>query len=171
MVEILERFMSMVRDSLNNNGIYSINNGGCGFFASELSKIMMEFFGIPEDDIEVLVYDYKTVHISNIDDISTIEEHMLEHGDDISSIYSWNDNGVDFAHIMLGYKEYYLDCTGIAEKEDNWCFYPLVNGSMSLYALGLLGNSAEGWNIMFDRSQIPTIKKILQDCANEVLTT
>lgn len=146
--------MERVHEKLSVN-VPRLNNGGCGFFAAELGKRMLDA-GIT--DFGIVVFDDESYC-----NVSELETELREYGVDIEDINNWSDNGLLFGHVAVEYDGAFWDghesFTDTIYKE----MFDLVDGELSLEAIVALGQSHQ-WNPTYDRSNDEYVKKVLDEC-------
>jgi len=157
-MELLEYFkdcMSEIHERVSKS-IELINHGGCAIFAVELVKRMHKLGMNPS----IRVYGEEEV------DVSLAEQHILEYEEPMD-VESWNDNGVEFVHIVVEWAGYLWDAETIESIEDayeyGWHDYPLLAGEISFNSLKEIALQRDGWNSTYNRSQNPILYNILDD--------
>ena len=141
-----------------NQNIVNVNNGGCCVFAALVSERLKDFY-----DVNVNVYGYN-IGVSIDDARSTIKKQTLS---------EWNNKGVNFGHVVVEYKdkrgikrEY--DSTGNHKADGSICYeYNKTEGHLTLKETKILASRKAGWNKSFDRKQIPTMKRIINNFFDE----
>lgn len=158
-MELLEEFktcMSEIHEEVSQN-IDLINHGGCAIFAVELVKRMRKLGMNPN----IRVYGEEEV------DVSLAETNILEEYGNPMDVEAWNDNGVEFVHIVVEWGCYLWDAECIESIEDayeyGWNDYPLLPGEISYNALRDIAFQRVGWNSTYDRSQNPMLYRILDN--------
>lgn len=155
--------MELVNESIRNN-IDSINAGGCAFFASELAQ-RMQAAGI--EDFSIAVFGDVIEDESELVPIEEAINDMLSWDGDLNSIYSWNDNGIHFAHVVIEWRGIKWDAVEPFEGT-KWRGAFQYEGEFPEDSLHAIGQCSDGWNCMYDRSQNDTVREIL-DCAFDLL--
>jgi len=148
--------MELVNEQIRDR-IPFINNGGCGVFASELIKRMYDL-GI--DDMYIAVFG--CVYDDEIPDISEVENQISNEDFDPHSIYSWNDNGIDFAHVVIEWKGVYWDALEPFVTK-TWNHVTRYNGNFDERILHSIAHDEAGWNDTYDRSNNDTVREILDE--------
>lgn len=89
---------------------------------------------------------------------------------DPTDIEQWNVNGVWLGHVILEFsydgKKYFFDSTGVAERNgrrEPFLGYDLFRGSLSFKEANEMASVSRGWNPRFHRSDIPTMKSLLDE--------
>lgn len=157
-----------IQDTIIEEGIERINWGGCGVFAVALIERMLNA-GIPKDEISLVVYGYNGNRI-NLNDVETeLDEHKINKYD----LHTWNDAGVNFGHVMVGWNDHVFDCEMSPDSIENnqtWEYgYSMYSGSIGLEVMRELAYNGTDWNTVFDRTQIPKIENIIDRCFADLL--
>ena len=142
----LNRILSTLSDGFEN-----INFGGCGVVALALAPHIKEI--------------YNNYTIRGIDsNQKDLENNAPEYPD---SLYDWNAEGIYFGHIVLEFKHkgvnWVVDANGVHTMEgllESYSNYgsQVHKGQLLYKDLERMVNSPEGWNSMFDRGQIPSLR-------------
>lgn len=156
----LKKCVSFIQKKVKQH-IHKVNWGGCGVFASLLADQMINA-GIPEEEIKILVYSYEGEDY----DLCEIEDSIDHHCEDIGSLDVWESYLPDLVHIRVSWKDHVFDAEDNIDLVANnlsWGWGALLcNGHISLEAVRELSKD-NNWNPEFDRSQIPTLEKIIKE--------
>lgn len=139
--------------------VYCINAGGCVFFASQLLKRMKKI-GI--DNAVVVAYGDQfmedTADLHNVN--NTLRESFLDPYD----LDNWNENGVNFAHVVVEWDDVCWDAERpFSANEPNWLMWSRYNGTLDEDLVHEWGADSTGWNPSYDRSQDPIVCQILDE--------
>lgn len=162
--------MELVNESIRNN-VYGINSGGCAFFASELAK-RMRAAGI--EDFSIAVFGDIDEDETELVSIEEAINDMRSWDDDLNCIYSWNDNGVRFSHVVVEWRGVKWDAVKpFTGKKWRGSFQYgrgsfQYEGSFPEDSLHAIAQCSDGWNSTYDREQNDTVREIL-DCAFDLL--
>lgn len=139
------------------NKVDCISSGGCGLFAVELLKRMMNF-GV--QDAKIRVYNPDPVH-----DLCELENELRTKGESNKDIYMWNSNDIWFSHIAIEWNGILWDAEdyGPINIRREWEGNDLQPGSISLETMEALASSREGWNCLYNRCQDDVVRMILDD--------
>ena len=164
----LKRRLRRLSRALNTQ-TRDINWGGCGVMACIVGEIF-ELWGIP---VEVVT------HVSDYSDVSPAEaRYGLYRGDaeidDRMYWWAWDAEGLNRSHLAVRFKlgadTYTLDSAGLLKSDkyfgrntdgsiSHCADYPFGDG-MTVAECALISRTPDGWNYMFDRSQIPLIREL-----------
>ncbi len=77
----------------------------------------------------------------------------------------WEKNGVTLYHVIVEFdykgKTYHYDSTKLSEAEDKFYRIPVYPGHFTIEEAESFADDQYGWNHMFDRSDIPKIKRMI----------
>ena len=125
-----------------------INSGGCGIFATGLSKALNSM----KEENEIVV-------ILSSDEHPTCEKNMVN----IMNGKKGNPNNCAPAHIMVKYKDDFFDSDGNSTKKLGINGFSSRTHSISLELMEEMDKPTNhGWNNFFDRSTIPDIDSYLE---------
>ena len=135
-----------------NKEIKNVNNGGCCVFASLVSERLKDHY-----DVKINVYGNDSY--KSIDEVRpAIKKNTLS---------EWNNKGIYFAHVVTEFKfkngvKKEFDSTGIYKPNGSIAYcYDRTKGNLTLKETKALASKRAGWNNAFDRTQIPTMRKII----------
>ena len=152
----IERVLERIADDVADN-IENINCGGCAVYAVELAK-RLDAIGIT--NYKIRTYGYSGSEKTNV---STVERKVFntnlpKYTED------WGDNGVYFSHVRLEWNGKVWDAEGATSSrkagEWNYCYYR-QRGHISRKAIEKLLPLQCNWNSMFNRRQVPKLKRIM----------
>jgi hypothetical protein len=151
--------------------ILKINFGGCAVFAGALAQRLDEL-GLP---VRVRIVCNSSDAPST--DLNTVEETIKEHYLDLDDLDNWNDNGVQFSHVMVEWNGMLIDgeCSQSVESflMDGWIELSKVDtiapGDISIEATQLLAAQEHGWNFIYDRSQNDQVFEIIDECFSSLV--
>ena len=145
-----------------------VNCGGCGVIASSVGQILST---ITEVRIVVGAYDYnvKKQALSFLE----IKQQLMDNLITNPSINDWEYLGVSFNHVWVEFlwegEWYSMDTENIKQGTKHfhgrWDAYTEY---LSIKDITQLSNNTDGWNCMFDRDQIPSIKHDLETKLQQV---
>lgn len=155
-MDIIEKLNNLGQEAMER--FPSLNSGGCAVFASlvadELAKQGIEAEGVVAMDF----WDYTPnidkarKHVNNVDD-----------GDE------WEANGVRLSHVglklNLNGKEMLYDSEGLRpvnRTRNSLMGYDVIQGTFTREELRALADNAWNWNSMFNRQNIPKLKKLIE---------
>ena len=165
----LKRRLRRLSRALNTQTC-DINWGGCGVMAGIVGGIL-ELWGIP---VEVVT------HATGCSGVSPAEaRHGLYWGEEAENdgrwdSAAWDGEGLSRAHLavrfMLGADTYTWDSDGLIKSDKyfgrcedgstSYCAdYPFGDG-MTVAECVHISSTPDGWNYMFDRRQIPRMRKL-----------
>ena len=134
-----------------------INSGGCGVVAGIIGEYLARTTDVR---IVVAAYDYNVEKQElSFSDIKTLLPTD-------PSINNWEQYGVHFNHVWVEFlyknKWYSVDTENISDDADNmYSHWEPYQERISVETINQLSNNTEGWNWLFDRAQIPSIKRAL----------
>lgn len=129
-----------------------LNSGGCAVFAALLGQCLSQY-----GQVEIAIGTDS--NITSLDDVR-------DKGIDPLSLDAWNDNGLSIGHAIIeftyGDVKYHIDSTGVRDPlpytySGGW---GILGGRLSVIETTALA-AQRGWNWMFNRDQIPTIKQMI----------
>jgi hypothetical protein len=148
-----------------SNKIKHVNSGGCCVFAAEVASILREI--VP---IRLLVSspDYgDSVNYSLTDARPNVNGN--------NTVEGWNSCDIYFGHVFIELiydgETYHYDSTGMNQPGYNYeteratdpAFgYDVLHGALSFTEAVELASCEYGWNSVFDREQIPKLRKIVR---------
>lgn len=128
-----------------------INNGGCCVFAALIARQLDKH--VP---VRIRACN-RGARKHNLDDI---RKNIVE-----NTASEWEKNGVTLYHVIVEFdykgKTYHYDSTKLNEAEDKFDRIPVYPGHFSLEEAEVFADDQYGWNHMFDRSDIPKIKRMI----------
>lgn len=136
-----------------NKRVNRINSGGCAVFAALMGQCLEQYGRV---GIAVGTDERKTASIDKAR--KNIEENVVD---------EWNDNDVWFAHIVIEFEyqgnKYHVDSTGVHDVSmlTHCGEYTILKGRLTVHEVTELASQTHGWNYAFERSQIPTIKQLI----------
>lgn len=136
-----------------------VNCGGCGIYAIELAKRMKK---LGFTDMKLRVYSYPNDNNERLVNVASIERKVF--GDNLpDNLRDWGVNGVNFCHVRMewGFRVWDVEGDEPAKTDKAWRWFPRHPGSLSLKAMNRLSAKTAGWNTMFDRAQIPLMRRIM----------
>lgn len=151
----------MLIDQLNaladevDSKIEFVNNGGCCVFAALVGRELGER-GYPVQGAvgHALARTREGIHIAR----TRISER---------NVRNWNYWGIHFGHVVIelydGTNVLQFDSDGIRDKSDTIWELPIYAGRLTVEEMEYLAadDSPYTWNDMFDRTQIPKMKSII----------
>lgn len=160
--DLMDRNLAQLRElsyKLKTN-LQLPNHGGCCVIAVEIAKHLRTVY-----PTKIRVSTDLTGYDELADtDISEVADNMCDHAD----CDEWNDNGIYFGHVVVEFKyrgrNYHMDTNGVKRAKDvdpsfGWIFYP---GEFPLKPAQTLANNTDHtWNSMFNRKQIPSLRKMV----------
>jgi hypothetical protein len=135
----------------------TINYGGCGVFAAlvvtELKKHNIHATGI------VAAYDADEPDGPTID---TVRPQIKKK----TNVHEWNNNGISFYHVgvefKIGRQRKHYDSTGVKTASKMLDHMPIYKGRLERDELRALASKQSGWNVRFDRSNIPALRRLVK---------
>lgn len=129
------------------------NNGGCGVIASCVAR-KLEKLGVKAD--VVVIRD----RYCPGKDIPEVRVQLRPN----PTVREWNQAGVRVHHLMLRItlpdgEEVFWDSNGVRGEAAG----PTMKHPFTIAELHAMARERDGWNNWFDRSQIPTIKQLVDD--------
>jgi hypothetical protein len=127
----------------------SINRGGCGVFANLLAN-----------ELDKLGIKYKIIWIGrDSKDKRRINKIFKHYGGQVN-LMDFNNSDIYLAHVMIKVGRKFIDASGVYKSIDDtqWDWYGL-RCEITKEQLELISLSSEGWNISFNRNQIPRVGK------------
>ena len=139
------------------NNYEDINRGGCGITAAliathleKLAKIRIVTYG-GEGDVDKARHNVKN-----------------------NSVIEYNIHDIRFCHVWVEFRWkgrwYTIDSDGIRKRSDMYKKYCKPSkGHFTVEEMNEIGGREEGWNSMFDRDQIPNMKRMLERNFNKLI--
>lgn len=143
-----------------------INYGGCAVYTAAVAKELTEL----GCHVSVAVSTSWRDDDEDID-LRTARSNIRENGGKVTSIVSWNDEGVWFGHVFIELHDpdkdesWFVDTTKIVaattgrDPTYKWKPYP---GRMTLMEVEAIASRQTGWNEEFNRRNIPAIKRLIK---------
>ena len=144
--------------------IDNINRGGCGIFAVALCEELHKQ-GFTDAKIRTYNYDFRPVYNHPRPNLSEIERELAANGCDARNMSNWRDAGAFFVHIVVEFNGRFWDSEGSVAVENGarWNrMYVLDEGHISLDNMRGMVDDPYGWNTIFDRGDIPKLRKTLK---------
>lgn len=136
--------------------IHYINNGGCAVYAVELAK-RLDAIGFSDYKIRTYGCGGRNVNVATV-------EKKVFNTNLPTKTSEWNANDVYFSHVRLEWRGMVWDAEGAvnSRKARVWeMFYVRQKGHISRKAMEMLTKLQSNWNRMFDRRQVPKLKRIM----------
>jgi hypothetical protein len=139
----------------------AINYGGCCVYAamivSALHKHKIKASGI------VASYSANSLNAAG-SSIDAVRSNITKNTQD-----EWNKNGVSFSHVGVEFEHKALIRTVKRHYDANGCHpvssgldgMTIYKGRLTLGELRVLAGTRKGWNNMFDRKDIPELRKLV----------
>ena len=166
------KIIKEITKSLNpiNNIYKEINHGGCGVYAHALSSILQQY-GINSNIISIGIHYSKPTHDIN----NVINESLVNYGE--INMHNLSLVGCKIFHLMveveIDNRFYFIDSTGVYEdisRNPIWNGIDTtilsIDGRMNIKECYGLSNNPEGWNHLFNRSNIPGIYDYIKSRLN-----
>ena len=135
----------------------SINWGGCCVFAGIIGRHLKKLGDVK---VRVVQMPFRAGRNSNIDEV---REKLSSNSD----IMDWYAAGVEFFHVLIEFshrkKIYYIDSEGIRTSIQA----TLLEGALTIAEARFLGAKKRGWNPTFKRTEIPIIRKKVNEYFKE----
>lgn len=158
--------MQLVNEQLRRK-VPTINSGGCVVFASELLK-RMNAAGMTNSYIAV--FGDVENEDGSIPNVNAIENDMLHNFYDIHNLESWNDNGINFAHVVVEWGGTGWDALCPSSADDQkWNFWPRYEGDFNPDVLHTISQKSRGWCRVYDRSNTTLVREILDETFDALL--
>lgn len=124
------------------------NDGGCCVVASKVSKALT-----------ILGVSHKIrIRAIQKQSLTEVRKKINCKGLDKSQHINWYKNGAKFNHVMVQIGDQLFDSNGFVSVQSQR--EHLSGGVLTQKEAENFANSAEGWNVLFDRNQIPRITKL-----------
>jgi len=163
----VRKCLAAIASEVSHNVDY-VNCGGCGVYATELAKRMKK---LGFTDMKLRVYSYPNANNERLVNVASVERKVF--GDNLpDNLREWSVNGVSFCHVRMewGFRVWDVEGDEPAKTDKAWRWYPRHPGSLSLKAMNRLSAKKAGWNTMFDRTQIPLMRQIMDKHFAELRT-
>ena len=162
----LKRRLRRLSRALNTRTT-DINWGGCGVMAGIVGEIL-ELWGIPVEVVTPAEYDW------GVPPKEARERLQAEYWGENWTAHDWDNNGLYRSHLavrfVLGGKLHTWDSDGLLCSEryfgrrecgepSHVADYPFGEG-MTVQECIEISSTSEGWNIKFDRRQIPLMREL-----------
>ena len=146
--------LSELSDVISNE-IENVTWGGCCVFASLAGQKIQQFC-----DVKVIVYSNKDITGVDIENVRPLI--------DPTDVDEWNSNGVYFGHVVLeiddGYNIYHYDSCDVYPADNSICpGLDRIPGYLTVEEATILASTPNGWNICFNRDNIPKMEEIVND--------
>jgi len=132
--------------------------GVCGVFATELIKRM---FNLGITDARIRVFGSSMFNNVNVE---TVEQTLHANFLPTDDVNVWNENGVNFGHIIVEWRGYHFDGEFCKPLENRWYYSKLFDGALSVDVADALAQQPKGWNRSYNRAQNPKVCAILDEC-------
>lgn len=143
-----------------------INYGGCGVFAAEMAKDLIDKgFDV---DIRLVLDPYDAMHFDNV---GAMFDRIERAGGDPGDMYEWE---VAPYHVVLEVKGHGVHGILDAEGFENVRGYryddrAMVKGSVPLDIMERLAKSRDMWNPTFPRKTIPNVRRSIKEFTEALL--
>jgi len=142
-----------------------VNNGGCAIFATLVGRALLA-----KGIVAQVIVASRWAHP---DEQSWVAPHIDKVRKEIrrpGNVHDWNINSVFFDHVGVEFiyngTVWHYDTDGVhsaSKKLDNLYIYP---GRLRVREAGAIAGMIPAWNDQFPRSQIPTIKQLVNKYLN-----
>ena len=164
----MRRKLRKLSAALKAHGMYDINSGGCGVMAGIVGEIL-ELLGVP---VEVVTASH--LGCSPAKARESLYWGIEDENDVRWDASAWDSAGVNRTHLavrfMLGRDMYTWDSDGLIKSDKYFgrrdcgepqhvADYPFGEG-MTVAECAHISSVPQGWNSMFDRSQIPQMREL-----------
>jgi len=134
-----------------------INWGGCAVSAVLLAEALTSFV----DELKIVVYDDNCSNPQKVN-INEMRNYISR-----NTLPEWNELGIYFGHVWVEFKWkgrwYAIDSDGLKSRKEMYERWGVpLSGALSFKEMKELADSSRGWNSMFDRKQIPSMKKFVK---------
>ena len=151
----MKRFpFAKVRDFLRkfDDTFEDINWGGCAVSAAILARHLLPHV----DNLKIAAYDNWRSTENNVERARRKVKH--------NTVRDWNAAGIAFSHVWIEFewngRWYALDSDGMRSRfamHEQWGIP--FEGSFTVQEMNVLTRHQRGWNPMFERDQIPAMRK------------
>lgn len=147
-----------------NERIEALNAGGCCVYAAHVAERLAKL-GVPVWGVVGMWGAHENGYNAN-----EIRERIIEEGGDPLDVGAWNDNGVEFNHVLIQFvhrgRVWLHDSNGTrpVEQDDpelteDTCGTDVMAGYLTVRELRAFADQPEWWNCWFDRDTgIPAIR-------------
>lgn len=164
----MRRKLRKLSAALQAHGMWDINCGGCGVMAGIVGEIL-ELLGVPVEVVTSSDYGCSPAEARQ-----RLYWNIEAENDGRWDNSAWDSEGVSRSHLavrfMLGRDMYTWDSDGLIKSdkyfgrrdcgEPSHCAdYPFGDG-MTVAECVHISSTPEDWNYMFDRRQIPLMRKL-----------
>jgi hypothetical protein len=130
----------------------NINSGGCCVFAAHVAQELQHHF-----KVRIIAFS-NNGNKNNIDDIRPLIKKNVP--------TEWRDNGCAFNHVVVEIMDnkgivWNYDACGIFPDDGSICTFERLQGYLTIKEALELANSKPGWNKVFNRRDIPAIRKLI----------
>jgi hypothetical protein len=138
-----------------------LNNGGCCVYAAMIVQALHKH----KINATGIVASFSADYVGPAVSIDTVRETITR-----NSHKQWNKNGVRFSHVGVEFeyadrvrtvKKHY-DTAGVRDASNQLDGVPIYKGRLTIVELKALAGRKDGWNDMFDRKQIPELRKLVK---------
>lgn len=146
----LNNLKELLQNELEGN-YFNLNSGGCGIIAYLLAKELCK----AGFKAEIVWLSYSKMNTINFDNALNNNKKL--------TLLELNKFGVVCCHCFVKVNGKLVDSTGVYKtlKETRWSPYVIIK-KLNWKTLEPIVLSPEGWNTMFQRNQIPQIKKSIK---------
>ncbi len=166
-MNIIEGLNTLAREA--NEAFPDLNSGGCAVFASIVANVLQSRFAITSVGVVA----------DSFGGGANIEEARERiPADKRGKVREWNRNGVQFGHVALEFQHdgatwiYETEAGAVLEKSPAVYlvhkYWEITHGRLTMAEIDALASEQEGWNRMFDRDEIPAIKRLVESTLSNV---
>lgn len=154
--KIVEALENLGADVSRN--VEALNCGGCGVYAWLVAEAL-HALGIKTEVVAT------NMGYGDLVDLNEVREAISALQLNIGSKRHWEQLGAQFAHvgvrIKVGRKYYVADANAVNPGKSRLSNWKVYKGAYTLEEAEAFAKEKRGWNDWFDRSQIPTIRKLV----------